>query len=267
MARRPGRLSSIAGAALVGLLSGCGPAGQTQAGAGEARAQELGFTGALDFDCSHGGRTASGVEVFIVSCARAVASPDGKWRLVNTGLAEPGDSDDDYVFVEDISGRRIGAVPGLSDAMPFAVFWSPRPGWFFVDHHAGSFMQVPEAYEITPRGVTRREGFLLAGQDAARDRFPCLPELDREWANGNVLGWSRDGRRLAWVLRTRIDVCVDPDHAGPIPADRVVHPLMMVSDLDSGRVIDGSVVVLDDEEADDFAFPRTAPYRAIVTPG
>jgi hypothetical protein len=227
---------------------------------------KLGFTGALDRDCKHAGRSAGGVEVFLSMCPRSAVSPDGRWRLVLVGEPETHVGPvPDYVFVEEASsGRRIGAVPGLSDGMPFSMFWSPQRDWFFVDHHVGSFMQVPEVFEIRADRIEKND-FLQAGMREARKRFPCLPTSDG-WAAGNVMGWSADGRRMAWMLRTRIDVCMGPGDSGSIPRDKQVDPLMMVSDLASGGVVPGSVVFVSDRMLEKFEFPDTAAYRDIRRP-
>lgn len=233
-----------------------------------ATSPEFGFTGALDGNCSHGGRNQNGVEVFLSMCPRSSRSPDGRWLFVNAGETSNDDEGNfpDYVFIEDSTGTRVGPVPGLSDAMPFAVFWSPRPNWLFVDHHAGSFMQTPEVFEITSTGVVKHDIFILRGQEEARKQFPCLPNLNRAWVNGNVLGWSADGRRIAWSLMTRIDVCMGPKEYGPVPKAKQVFPMVMVSDIETGEVVAGSVIVLDSDSELDFEFPKTEPYRNILKP-
>jgi hypothetical protein len=149
--------------------------------------------------------------------------------------------------------------------MPFALAWSPRPNWFFVNHHAGSFMQVPEVFEITATGVVKHDKFLLGGAAEARRQFPCLAKIGFRYPNGDIVGWSQDGRKVAWVLMTRLDVCMGPADAGPVPPDKQVEPLFLISDVDTGEVMPDSVVVWTaDDDAEEFSLPNTAAYRDIV---
>ncbi len=73
-------------------------------------------------------------------------------------------------------------------------------------------------------------------------------------------GWSSDGSRLAWIMQTRIDVCMDEGQTGPVLPHQVVHPVLLISDLDTGEVIEGSVVVV---EGDEFTMPTDGLYADI----
>jgi hypothetical protein len=245
-----------------------------QADTSASDASEPGYTGALDDDCSHDGTGKDGLEVFIVYCPREARSPDGRLRIIHRGVRPVEDdgreASSDYVFVEDADGRRIGPMPGLSDAMPFALRWSPRAGRIFVNHHVGSFMGTPEVYDVTASGVVRQDAFKLAAVDAAIKAFPCLARLrGLDLATGGIFGWSDDGRYLAWILVTRTDVCVSPEHSGAIPPELSVDPMLMISDLDTGAIVPGSFRVLDDDQAEDdqaegFKLPGDGPYQLIT---
>lgn len=232
-------------------------------------ASEPGYTGALDGDCSHDGTRTDGLEVFIAYCPREARSPDGQLRIVHLGVRPEEDDGrevfSDYVFIEDAGGRRIGPMPGLSDAMPFALQWSPRAGRIFVTHHVGSFMGTPEVYEVTAGRVVRQDAFKLAAVDAAIAAFPCLARYrGLGLATGGIAGWSDDGRYLAWVFQTRTDMCMWPDQTGAVPPDLRVQPILMISDLDTGAVVPGSFRVLDDDQAEGFNLPGDGPYQRIT---
>ncbi|HMO75214.1 MAG TPA: hypothetical protein PKD48_07700 [Sphingopyxis sp.] len=78
-------------------------------------------------------------------------------------------------------------------------------------------------------------------------------------ASGSGLKWSRDGRRLAWVYTTRPDMCVFyGDMSGPIPADKQWKPFLMISDVETGDVVEDSVRLLPDDGKWDF--PTDGPY-------
>ncbi|MBA4043978.1 MAG: hypothetical protein C0471_06105 [Erythrobacter sp.] len=168
-------------------------------------------------------------------------------------------------FVEDADGRRIGPMPGLSDAMPFGLRWSPRAGRVFVIHHVGSFMGTPEVYDVTADGVVRRDAFKLTAVDAAIAAFPCLSRYrGLGLAAGGIAGWSEDARYLAWVFETRLDVCLPPEHTGAVPPELTVEPMLMISDLDTGAIVPGSFRVLDDYQAEVFRLPEDGPYQRIT---
>jgi hypothetical protein len=240
-----------------------------QADTPTSEAREPGYTGAFDDDCSHDGTGKDGLEVFIVYCPRDARSPDGQFRIVHLGV-QPEEDDgrevsSDYVFVEDADGRRIGPMPGLSDAMPFALKWSPRAGRIFVIHHVGSFMGTPEVYDVTASGVVRQDAFKLAAVDAAIAAFPCLARYrGLDLATGGIAGWSEDGRYLAWVFQTRVDVCLWPNQTGAIPPELSVDPMLMISDLDTGKIVPGSFRVLHGDQPEPFDLPSDGPYARIM---
>lgn len=244
-------------------------AASEQADTPASEASEPHYTGAFDDDCSHDGTGKDGLEVFIAYCPREARSPDGQLRIVHLGVRPEEDdgreASSDYVFVEDADGRRIGPMPGLSDAMPFALRWSPRAGRVFVIHHVGSFMGTPEVYDVTADGVVRRDAFKLTAVDAAIAAFPCLSRYrGLGLAKGGIAGWSEDARYLAWVFETRLDVCLPPEHTGAVPPELTVQPMLMISDLDTGAIVPGSFRVLDDDQAEGFRLPEDGPYRRIT---
>ncbi|MCM0000802.1 MAG: hypothetical protein NBV68_15595 [Erythrobacter sp.] len=276
--RRTGTLALAIGLALLGgpalpadppPRAALAQAASQQADVSASEASEPGYTGALDDDCSHDGTRKDGLEVFIAYCPREARSPDAQLRIVHLGVRPEEDDGrevfSDYVFIEDADGRRIGPMPGLSDAMPFALQWSPRAGRIFVTHHIGSFMGTPEVYDVTASGVVRQDAFKLAAVDAAIAAFPCLARYrGLDLATGGIAGWSDDGRYLAWVLETRTDMCLWPDQTGAVPPDLRVQPMLMISDLDTGAIVPESLRVLASDQAEGFKLPRDGPYQRIT---
>lgn len=142
--------------------------------------------------------------------------------------------------------------------MPFVLRWSPRRDWFLINHWLGSGLEQPRVFRITPSGVAEHRDHLRAGLIQAHRISPCLP-IDKMEASGSGLKWSRDGRRLAWVYTTRPDMCVFyGDMSGPIPADKQWKPFLMISDVETGDVVEDSVRLLPDDGKWDF--PTDGPY-------
>jgi hypothetical protein len=202
---------------------------------------------------------------FSPGCVANMVSPDGRWRWVQTEFSG---TDERYsVSIVDNAGVSRGEVADLADGMPYTLLWSPRPNWFFVNHHRGSFMRQPRVFEITTQGVKEHHAFLLAGQRQAIRSNPCLGDGSFEanwgrprqpyWASGEAYRWSSDGRRLLWQFQTRIDACVERDETGPIDPDDQWNPVWMISDVETGVVDPASVRVIRDG---DNAFPTDGPY-------
>lgn len=195
---------------------------------------------------------------FRLTCPGSSVSPDGHWKIT---LTPPTGGDEEIydVLVEDAAGRAVGSVRGLNDGMPFVLRWSPRRDWFLINHYAGSGLERPRVFEITPTGVVEHRRHLEVGLAKAHEISPCLPVGKME-ATGSGLKWSRDGRRLAWVFTTRPDMCVFyGDMSGPVPADKQWKPFMMISDVQTGAIVDRSVRLLPDDGKWDV--PADGPYR------
>ena len=210
---------------------------------------------ALDADCAHSGELAGGGVQFMTLCPASSASPDTRWRLVMGKETEAGAS----VSIEEVGGSARFPVPDLSDGMPFVLMWSPRSNWFLVNHHVGSFMDRPEVYEITDRGVIAHDRFRMEGLRLAQRKFACLPRIERDWASGSAIRWSRDGRRVAWIFITRTDICRG-EYGGKAVSDAEQwRPFLMISDVESGAIVPGSVRIM--EDLDKFEMPNDGPYR------
>lgn len=212
--------------------------------------------GALDGDCSNSGADPDGSVQFILTCPQSSKSPDGRWALVQTPAVGPEEAYD--VLVRSKDGREIGRIPGLNDAMPFVLRWSPRRDWFLINHYVGSGLEQPRIFEIAPSAIVEHRRHLQTGLAKAHSISPCLP-VEKMETTGSGLKWSRDGRRLAWVFTTRPDMCVFyGDMTGSIPPDKQWKPFMMISDVKSGAIVDGSVRLLPDDGKWDF--PTDGPY-------
>jgi hypothetical protein len=257
-----GKVRCAAVAALTVIVGGCGA---HESGAADAAAKSrvpLHYAGsAFRQDCAVAGIEPDGKVQFLAGCPLRAASPDGRWTLVQTGSEGP----EGYrVYLEDSEGRMVGDVPGLADGMPFVLVWSPRPGWFAVSHHSGSFMDVPEVFEITASGVIERDQFARVAEVEAHRRYPCMPSgesLPWIWLNGVLYGWSRDGSRIAWAFTTRTDICLPDGHTGAVRPEWDWQPFLMISDVRTGAIVPGSVRVL--EGNDPFGkLPTDGPYAA-----
>ncbi|WP_257547840.1 hypothetical protein [Sphingopyxis sp. DBS4] len=213
-----------------------------------------------DGHCEHSGINSDGGIQFLANCPQSSLSPDGRWKLIQTS---PIGAEEVYdVVIETPDGKLVGHVPDLNDHMPFALYWSPRSDWFMINHYRGSGLQRPRVFQITGDRVIEYADFLRTGEDKAREISPCLPSDDKaDWMTGDGLKWSRDGSKLAWAFRTRIDMCVfeDPAFSGPIPPDKQGRSFLMISDVATGKIVDGSVRLLPDDEK--WRFPTDGPYR------
>lgn len=215
--------------------------------------------GALDADCRSSGAKPDGSVQFMVSCPRSATSPDGRWKIVQTPAT--GEEEEIYdVRVEDASGRIVGPIPAINDSMPFVLRWSPRRDWFLINHYIGSGLERPRVFQITPSGIVEHRRHLRTGLAEAHNVSPCLP-VEKMGATGSGLKWSRNGRQLAWVFATRPDMCVFyGSMSGPIPADKRWKPFMMISDVETGAIVEGSARLLPDDGR--WAFPTDGPYRS-----
>lgn len=211
-------------------------------------------TGAIDGDCGHSGKNPNGTFQFMAPCPTSFASPDGRWSL---SMGEETDQGAPVTLLKG-DGSKFASIPQLSDDMPFQVLWSPRPNWFLVSHHVGSFMDRPEVYEITEHGVVSHDEFRRQGLRLAQRHFPCLPQQRGDWANGVTIGLSRDGRRLAWVFVTRTDMCSEEWGGKTVPIDRNWKNILMISDVVTGEIVPGSVHLI--ESLDKIELPRDAMY-------
>lgn len=231
--------------------------GVSLSGGGDPGTQWNLANGALDGDCANSGANPDGSVQFILTCPQSSRSPDGRWALVQTP-ATGGEQEIYDVRIEDASGRVIGSIPALNDHMPFVLRWSPRRDWFLINHWLGSGLEQPRVFQVTPSGVIEHRRHLDAGLAQAHRISPCLP-VDKMKASGSGVRWSRDGRQLAWVYATRPDMCVFyGDMTGSIPPDKQWKPFLMISDVESGAIVDGSVRLLPDDGKWDF--PTDGPY-------
>ncbi|WP_447764704.1 hypothetical protein [Sphingopyxis panaciterrae] len=216
-------------------------------------------TGALDDDCHHSGVNPDGGTQFILTCPQSSISPDGRWRLVQTPAVGPEEVYD--VGIEQAGGGPMVEVSGVNDGMPFILYWSPRPGFFMINHWGGSGLQRPRVFRATAAGVVELKKHLRAGAAKAREISPCLPDDERLWLTGDFQKWSKDGRRIAWVFNTRPDMCVfyDPSFStGPIPPEKRWKPFLMISDVETGAIVSNSVRMLAD--GGDRELPTDGPY-------
>jgi len=213
-------------------------------------------TGALDGDCKHAGVNPDGGVQFISTCPQRSTSPDRRWTLVQTPAVGSEEAYEVYILAND--GAKVSGVPGLNDGMPFDLHWSPRPNWFFVNHHVGSFLDQPEIYEIVDGAVVRRAETSKEGLKQAQRISPCLRNLNWDWATGLAYGWSSDGRKIAWLFTTRPDACVGLDHEGEIPPEKRWKSFYMISDAETGAIVPGSIRI--DESEGPAVLPKDGPY-------
>jgi len=193
--------------------------------------------GALQTDCRLGGSLGKVGYQFVATCDGRASSPNKRYSIVQRVYQDK----QPPIELQNERGQTVGKIPQLSDDMPFAIIWAPNSRWFVASHHVGSFMDRPEAYEIRNGHVISNDQFRRTGQRLAQRLFPCLPQSGADWANGAVLGWSRDSRRIAWVFITRADMC-SPDYGGrSVPEFKNWRPVWMISEIPSGRIISGSV--------------------------
>jgi hypothetical protein len=239
-------------------VAACGPGNADKNASAKGPVHYAG--NALQQDCEDAGAEVEGTVQFIAECPLRSSSPDRQWTLVQTSSDQQGNYHD---FIEDARGQAVGEVPGLNDDMPFVLVWSPRKEWFAVQHHVGSFMDVPEIFQITPRGVIKRDEFAHAAQARAHNMYPCLPSDGKDiWLAGSIFKLSRDGAKLAWAFTTRPNMC---NFDGPPKSQEEQmpwHSFLMISDLDTGEIVRGSVRVLPDNKAfAEIRLPTNGPYK------
>jgi hypothetical protein len=195
--------------------------------------------GAMDIDCSHVGDGLGGPGYqFISTCAGRSASPDGRWAVVKRG-GETGE-DGGFVSLTDAGGRRLDELRALSDAMPFVLYWSPRSGWFFVNHYLGSDQDRLRVFQIVNRSAIERSSVYAEATRVMIAHYPCLGRNAEVVASG--WRWSRDGQRIALIAYARPDACWEFDgtaaHSTP-----GWEPLWMIGDVATGRIDPASVRV------------------------
>lgn len=203
--------------------------------------------GALQTDCNLGGAGPIGYQ-FVSTCAGRATSPDKRFAIVQhayTARQSP-------IELQDARGRVVTKLPQLTDDMPFAVIWSPRPNWFLVNHHVGSFMDRPEVYEIKAGRVLRHQGITHEARKQAIRISPCLRNVDPDFVMGDAIGWSRDGKRIAWYFETNIDACMGPRETGPVPLKDRWKAFWMISDAATGAIVTGSIRIIPDDASDYF---------------
>jgi|SRR6185369_15990804 len=205
-------------------------------------------TGALDQNCDHSGKNPDGGYQFIIGCPVTVTSPDGEWKLL-LGKETPESFAPVTVLRSD--GSVVASVSALADGMPFVLYWLPRPNWFLVNHHVGSFMDRPEVYEIAGGRVILHDLTAGAAKEAKRIS-PCLRRVKWNFVQGDAVGWSNDGKRIAWYFETRPDACMGPDEFGPVPPNEWWKSFWMISDAETGAVLADSIRIIPDDKPAHF---------------
>jgi hypothetical protein len=66
--------------------------------------------------------------------------------------------------------------------------------------------------------------------------------------------------KLAWIFTTRMDACLPDDYSGPVKPEWVTEPFLMISNVETGAIEEGSIRVLDDAAMKDFHLPTDGPY-------
>ncbi|MFL6846721.1 MAG: hypothetical protein ACJ8ER_17790 [Allosphingosinicella sp.] len=209
---------------------------QTQLAAPEPPAGEGAFVpgGALDTDCGHVGPDGDGYQ-FIATCAGKAVSPEGRWAVV-TEAGEEGSAK-----LQNRHGRVEDELTALSDAMPFVLFWSPRPGWFFVNHYVGSDQDRLRVFEIVNGTAVERSSVFASAIKVAISRYPCLAREASMAASG--WRWSRGGRRIAMIVYTAPAACHVEGPPGEWHPKGDWEPLWMIGDVETGRIDPASVRV------------------------
>ena len=209
--------------------------------------------GALDTDCSHvaDGLGGPGYQ-FIATCTGRSESPDRRFAVVRRGGEQGG------VILSDQAGRLLVEIPSLNDAMPFTLFWSPRPAWFFANHYLGSGQERLRVFEIVGGNAIERSAvFAEATREIVR-RYPCLGRDASIAASG--WRWSRDGRRIAMIVYTRPDACGRWGENGEWRTGPDWDPLWMIGDVETGRIDPASVRV---RRGGVGAMPADGPYEGL----
>lgn len=182
-------------------------------------------------------------------CPARAASPDTRLAVVrNAGEYSP-------VLLIDARNAILDEIPMSAQNMPFTLFWSPRPGWFFVNEYQGSGQERLRAFEIVNRSVVERSAIYAEAVRTMVARYPCLADHGHVAASG--WRWSRDGRRIVLTAYARPDACA----GAPGVADGEVgwEPLWMIGDVETGRIDPTSVRVHDGGEA----IPDDGPYAGL----
>lgn len=200
--------------------------------------------GALQTDCTLGGPLGKRGYQFVPTCSGQAQSPDGQFAIVQHSYT----TKQPPIELQDSRGRVIAKIPALTDGMPFAVFWSPRPDWFLVNHHVGSFMDRPEVYEIRRGRVIQHEGMTREARKQAIRISPCLGAVPWNFVRGEAEGWSSDGKRIAWYFETDTDACMGPHELGAVPPNKQWKAFWMISDAASGRIVPGSIRIIPDDK-------------------
>jgi hypothetical protein len=205
--------------------------------------------GALDMDCSHGGRQPEGGYQFLSPCEGLAPSPDGAFAVAR--------KKEDGVVLVDARGRAQDDITALNDAMPFVVFWAPNSRWFFVNHYLGSDLERLRVFEIVNRVAIERSAVFAEATRVMLRHYPCLGIQGTIVASG--WRWSRDSRRIALVAYARPDACVVERRPGVWRPAGDWEALWMIGDVESGRIDPASVRV----RKDAGPFPKDGPYAAL----
>jgi len=217
--------------------------------------------GALQTECKLGGPIGKRGYQFVATCAGRAVSPDGRFAIVQhayTTIQRP-------IELQEAHGRVIAKIQALTDDMPFAVFWSPNSRWFAVNHHVGSFQERPEIYEITGTRVIAHGGIRREARRKAIRISPCLHKVKWDFVHGDVIGWSRDGRKVAWYFETDTDACMGPRELGPVPKSEQWKAFWMITDAATGAIVPGSIRIIPDDRSDYYPPDKLyAEYRHAI---
>lgn len=145
------------------------------------------------------------------------------------------------MFLADRAGEELDELRSLADAMPFVLFWSPRPGWFFANHYLGSSQDRLRVFQIVNRTAIERSSVFAEATRLMVRRYPCLGSTATVVASG--WRWSRNGRRIALIVYTRPDACGERDEHGNRKTEPGWEPLWMIGDAETGRIDPASVRV------------------------
>ena len=208
--------------------------------------------GALDTDCSHvaAGLAGPGYQ-FIATCPGRSESPDGRFAVVRRGGEQGG------VILSDRAGRVLDEIPSLNDAMPFVLFWSPRSTWFFANHYLGSGQDRLRVFEIVNGSAIERSAIFAEATREIVHRYPCVRQAS---VAASGWRWSRDGRRIAMIVYTRPDACVEEDGEGRWVPVADWEPLWLIGDAETGRIDPASVRVRRNGVG---PMPTDAPYAGL----
>lgn len=204
--------------------------------------------GALQTDCRLGGVQRDGSYQFVATCAGRSRSPDGRFAVVQRAYRDTQPT----IELQDGRGNTLAKLRSLSDDMPFSVSWSPNSGWFYVNHHVGSFMDTLQVFQIVGRTAVERPALGNSAVRVATARYPCLPP-SMVLPNGSR--WSRDSRHIILVTVSAPYACKEfGRHPGTF------HSLWMIGDVGTGRIDKSSIRVQSDSQP--FREPRGGPYSA-----